>query len=282
VLQVGGRRPNGLNYALDLSRSDTRGSAGDGFHGRVAAGWNWDYWFTGVSLDRYDRNFIAANGLVPQDLPGTRGASAFGGYYRVFGRGPVYAVRGDVTWTGRETLAGELQQRSVNVGGTVELQNEIRLGLYYFGGDYRPVTAQRGVFSSVVNDDRYWTASVDFNTRNSRVGYGLAYANGQLGGGEYRFLPAYLWLRPIPSVYIGLSSEVLKSFGTFDQTLLTVRWDLTGTDAVGARFVRSNEQNYYRFSYGRQVRAGVDIFAVIDRQPNIGTQFSLKLLMTFL
>jgi hypothetical protein len=282
VAQMGGRQRSGLTYGLDLARSSTVGGAvGNGSHGRALLGWTWDYWFMGATMDRYDRDFLPANGLLPQDLPGTRGTSAYGGYYRVYGAGPIYAVRGDVSWSGRETLEGLLQRRNIYAGGYLELRNEIRPGLYYFTGDYRPATQVPGVFSPTVNDDRYWTAALDFNTRSSRIGYGISYSHGFLGGDDYRYVPGYFWVRPLANLHFSVTHELLKSFGTHEQTIVTTKWDITSTDAVGVRVARSQGMNYYRLSYGRQVRAGIDVFAVVDRQPALRTQASLKLLFSF-
>lgn len=283
VTQVAGRQASGLNYAFDLARSATHGrTGGDGSHGRALVGWDWDHWFVGTTVDRYDVGFFPANGLLPRDLPGTRGTSAYGGYYRVFGTGALHSARADVTWTARETLDGDLQQRSIYAGGFLEFANEVRSSLYHFTGDYRPGTGVPGMFSGESNDDRYWTIALDLNTRSSRIGYGVAYSHGSLGGAAYRYLPLYVWFRPRPDVYLSLASEFLKSFGTSDQSILTAKWDVTSNDAIGVRLARSSGEKYFRLSYGRQVRSGVDVLAVIDKQPQSAAQFSLKLLFTFL
>lgn len=174
-----------------------------------------------------------------------------------------------------------MQQRNLYLGGYVELANGVRPGLYYFTGKYRPATGAPGEFSAVVHDDAYWLATIDLNTRSSRLGYGFSYASGTLGGGAYRYIPAYIWFRPRPSLYFSVYNELLKSFGSHSQTIFIGKWDVTSTDAIGFRFVRSSGEKYYRLSYGRQVRAGVDVLAVVDKQPLIGIQASLKLLVTF-
>ena len=280
VGQFNGRQPSGFSYSADLASSDTSGTLSSGAHGRGQVGFNADYWWVSAEADQYDRTFFPANGLLPGDLPGTRGGSASAGYYRVYA-GPVYALSGDVSLTGRDTLDGLLQRRYLNLGGYVELRNQIRAGLYYTDGKYRPVSAEPGVFSGTVNDDAYGTLTLDFSTRSSRLGYGVAYSNGYLGGGPYQYLPAYIWIRPRRDLYFSLTAEWLDSFGTFSQAIAVAKWDITPSDAVGGRVVTSDGEQYYRLTYGRQVRSGVDVFAVIDHQPNLDTQFSVKLLFTF-
>jgi hypothetical protein len=281
VGQVTGRETNGFNYSANVANSQTQGDLGSGNQLAGNLGWSHDYWYAGVGADSYDKTFFPANGLLPGDLPGTRGASGYGGYYRVYGGTSIYSARGDVSYAARDTDKGESQRRYFFGGGYLEFQNQIRTGLYYSGGRYRPVTSTVGVFSPVVNNDGYWTATLDFSTRSPWLGYGVAYSDGNLGGGKYRYLPAYVWVRPRPQLFLSLTSELLESFGYFDQTILVAKWDVTPQDAIGGRVVLLDGQQYYRLTYGRQVRAGMDVFALIDKVPDQATQFTIKLLFTF-
>jgi len=280
VGQFHGRQRSGLNYSADIAGSSTTGLGGDSSHLRGTLGWTWDYWYVSAAADHYGRAFNTPNGLLPADLPATRSASGAAGYYRVYGSGPIYAARADVSLLGRETSEGLLQKRNTSIGGYLEFPIEVRTGLYYNDGKYRPVTSTRGVFSSTVNDDHYWTGTLDFNTRSARLGYGVSRSEGHLGGGDYRFDSAYAWFKPRIDLYFSASAEALRSFGTFDLYALIAKWDITPTDAVGARLVVQDDVHYSRLTYGRQVRKGIDVFAVIDKAPNAATLVSVKLLFT--
>ena len=280
VGQFNGRQPSGLNYSADIASSQTSGLAGDTSHARGVLGWTWKYWYVSANADHYGTAFNSANGLLPADLPGTRGTSESAGYYRVYGSGPIYAARADVSLSARQTHDGRLQNRNTNISGYLEFANEMRAGLYFNDGRYRPVTSKRAVFSRTVNDDHYWTATFDFNTRSTWLGYGLSHSDGRLGGGDYRFDSVYVWVKPRADLSFNASVEVLENFGTFKQTTLAAKWDVTPTDAVGARIVVLDGAKYSRITYGRQVRKGTDVFAVIDKAPDLKTLFSVKLLFT--
>lgn len=281
VGQVNGRQRSGFSYSADVAGASTDGGTHDATHLRGVLGWNWDYHYVSAATDRYGARFLPANGLLPADLPGTRGTSASAGYYRVFGTGPLYAARLDFSLLRRETDAGQLQNGNSAVGGYVELENQLRAGLYLNSGRYRPVTLTPGVFSAAINRDHTVNATLDFNTRSAWIGYGLAYASGRLGGGDYRFLPAYLWLRPWPELYLSASVEVLRSFERFEQSIFIAKWDITPVDALGVRLVRQGDRDFKRLTYARQVRSGMDVFAVLDQSPGQPTQLSVKFLLTW-
>jgi hypothetical protein len=281
VGQVAGSRASGLRYSLDTALTDTSGGIGQGNHVLGSLGWTGDHWATGVDLDRYDTNYAPANALLQSDRPGTRGTKAFLYYGREKTGGISRAVQGDLSFTYRETEDGELQARNWYVGGWLEFQNQIRPGLAYSAGPYRPVTDVPGIFSSNTNDDRYATAYVDFNTRNSVFGYGASYSSGDLGGGDYEYLYGYAWWRPLDVLYLSLYSEQLTSFGQTEQTVLVGQWDISPNQTLYARYIDSDGLDYYRVAYARRVRKGTDVFVVYNDEPFLDTQFSVKLLFTY-
>lgn len=119
-----------------------------------------------------------------------------------------------MSWTERRTGDGRIQRENLYAGGAIESRGEIKLGVFYNDGRYRPIAGSPGLWSGIVNDDHYWTTSLDFNTRSSRLGYGLAYSDGFLGGGDYRYLNAYAWGRPTATTFVNLTSERLDNFGS--------------------------------------------------------------------
>jgi hypothetical protein len=276
-----GRQPYGLNYSLDSALSNTQEEKGDGGHVRASVGWRWDRMWIGTTLDHYSVNFLPANGLIKRDLHGTRGVSLNSGYYRDFAEGPIRIVSGDIGWTGRNTTDGLDQARMWYGGGSIELRQQVRMGLYYNHGTYRPVGEERGEWSDEVNDDSYWTTSLDFNTRSTSFGYGMSYSRGSLGGEDYRYLAPYLWMKPTRRTFIRVTTERLHSSGSSDQTIVTAGWDITKHDGIVMRYISANGDDYFRLAYSRQVRKGIDIFAVYDKEPANPAKISAKIVFFF-
>lgn len=276
--QFDGRQSSGLNYGLDAAYTTTAGQKADGGHVRGKLGWQWDYAWVGTSVDNYSINFFPANGLMNQDLFGTRGVNNYAGYDRDLGTtGPFRAISGDAGWIGRQTTDGQTQNKTWYGGASVELRQQIKLSLFYSNGFYRPVGENRGEFSDHMDHDRFWTVGLDFNTRSSLFGYGASYSWGQLGGGEYGYLAPYLWIRPTNNTFLNFTTERLHSFGSFDQTILSGGWDITPQDGIGFRYILANGDDFVRLAYNRQVRKGINLFAVYDKEPTTPAQFSVKL-----
>lgn len=276
--QFSGRQPFGLNYSFDAAMTTTQGQRGDGGHVRGGLGWRGDFAYFGTSLDNYTVNFFPANGLLKGDLPDTRGVNNYVGYYRDFGTAaPLRLVYGNGGWIGRQTADSLTQNKTWYGGGGVELQQQIKLNLYYSNGFYRPVGSKNGQWSDDMNHDRYWTVGLDFNTRSSLFGYGSSYSWGELGGGTYGYLAPYLWVRPTNNTFLNFSTERLNSFGHFDQTIVSGGWDITKEDGIAFRYILANGDRYYRLAYSHQVQKGINIFAVLDKEPNQELSFSVKL-----
>jgi hypothetical protein len=277
--QIGGRQPFGLNYGLDVAWTDTDEPKKNGEYVRGSIGWKWDYAWIGTNLDRYSVDFFPANGLLNRDLFGTRGMSNYAGYWRDLGSGPFRVISGDIGWIGRETTSGLRQNETWYADASVELRQQIQLKLYYSNGYYRPVGNEIGEWSDHMNHDRYWTASLDFNTRSSVVRYGAWYSWGTLGGGDYGYFAPYFWIRPIREAFLKATYERLHSFGTADQTVVSGGWDITPQDGIVFRYILANDADFFRVGYSRQVRKGLNVFVVYDKEALQAAQFSVKLVM---
>jgi hypothetical protein len=282
VLRGAGRAPSGLNYAFDAAATRTDPLPGDGSHVRGRLGWGRGFWSVGGALDRYSRNFYPANGLLADDLPDTHGRSLFAGYFRDRAEGPLREVRADLAWEQRETGDGLLQRRKLYAGGSVEWRGpQIRLGAAYDAGPYRPVGSDHGRWSDTLNDDEFWTLNADFNTRSSGLGYGASHAFGQLGGGDYRYSSAYLWLRPLDTLVFNLSAERIDNFGTSHQAVLTGTWEAAPRHTLAGRVIAASYGHAYRLAYTWRVRGNLDVFAVYDDAPGLLPQLSAKLLLSY-
>jgi hypothetical protein len=280
VVEIDGRRKSGLNYEIDYATSVTdlpnllSDEKGDVIDASIS--WRWDHWSIGSDYSRYGVDYLPANGLIKQDLIGTEGVRPFVTYDRDFGDKAIRELNLYVTGSDRETLDGFLQTRSWSTGATVETRQQIRFGLFHYSGDYRPVAGEPGDFADFVHDDEFWTASLDFNTRSDVLGYGAAHSHGSIAGGDYDNTLVYLWYRPIDRLVLNISSEKLRSFGTFNQSIMTVGWDINSQSGIAARYIWTDDADFARLAYRRQVRSGLDIFLVFDDGPAYDPEISLK------
>jgi hypothetical protein len=283
VLRGSGRQPSGLTYGFDAAGTRTDPLPGNGTFARGTLGWGQDAWTFGCAIDRYSRDFFPANGLLARDLLDTSGRSAYLNYYRDLPAGVLREVTGDLSWTQRETADGRLQRRNTYAGGSVELrEQQIRLGAGYSAGPYRPLKGSSpGVWKDSTNDDRYLNLNIDFNTRSSWLNYGLALASGQAGGGDYRYQTAYVTAKPTRTTAVGLSTELLESFGSYRQSVLTASWDVMPQHTIAGRYINAYYGDSYRLAYVWRLSKNMDFFAVYDREPERKTQLSAKLLMAF-
>jgi hypothetical protein len=162
------------------------------------------------------------------DLLDTRGLLPGVSYYRDMGTGPIREVTSYALWNWREIGDGHLQRSSVSVGGTLELRNQIRLGLNYSAGPYRPLLdGTPGNWSDNVNHDRYLGGTIDFPTRNKFFQIGGSYAFGNQGGGDYEYISGYVTSRPTATTYFNVTAERVYSFGWNTQVVATAGWNVT-------------------------------------------------------
>jgi hypothetical protein len=286
VAQFRGRQPSGFNYSFDGAITSTSDIAdpdladGDGAHYQGTVGWKGNYSYVSLKADEYEADYFPANALLDDDLPGTRGASLTTGYYRERSGSIWRKIDAYVGAKYRETVSGRLQERNWYSGGSVEFNTDIRFGFYAEDGPYRPVTDTVGVFEDELNQDSYYSTRLDFNTRSSRFSTGLEYAWGDLGRGDYEYMAASMRWRPFNSLYLKLSGEKTRSFGTFDQLVFVGSWDISPEHALAGRFIDNDSGDSYRLAYIRRARKGLDIFAVYDNGPFRDEEYSLKLVYT--
>lgn len=278
VAQFDGRETAGLFYSADLAYSNTTGQPfDDGGVAKATVGYQRDFWQTSLSADYYDEDYFPANGLIKTDRYGTRSLNLSGSYYREPPEGAFRYISGNVVLNGRDTQDGLTQNHNLWVDGGFELREpQVAVNLSYSDGRYRPTTG-RGEFSDTVNDDHYWAATVDFNTRSSLFGYGAYYADGSLGGGDYSYGTAYAWLNPTDNTFVKATVERLDNFGVSEQTTIQAGWDVTPRDGIVGRYIIAEEGDYKRLAYRHTVRSGVDMFAVYNEDPGTEAQFSVKL-----
>ena len=278
VGSISGRHPSsGFNYSLDLAKTATQKEDGDGGQMQSTLGWKGDHAYFGTNLDYYSVHFFPADGLVDRDDLGTRGINNYAGYYREYASGPFRVLSGYAGWKGRQTTEGLTQGTSWFGNSHAELRQKIVFRVDYSNGLYRPVGSRLGEWSSQINHDHYWSTGVDLNPRSSFIRYGVSYAWGELGGGAYNYLAPYFWIRPTRKIFFNVNTERLRSFGSAHQTVASGGWDITPQNTVVFRYVLANRESYFRFAYSRQVRKGINLFAVYDTNPYEPAKLSVKL-----
>jgi len=276
----------------------------DGFMVDGRVGWQGNYWGTGASFDKYDKEFNPANGLIRDDRLGTEAWDVFINQYRDYGNTTVSETTFDIVRTLRKTEDGRDQYDGWYYGGSLEWVSFARTGLSYNQGDYRPLTGDApGDFADddAITDDFFWTASLDLNTRGSRINFYSAYSSGELAGGDYDYGYVYLFARPTYNTSISINVERTElAYPDFisvtDQIITDAGWDITPTDSITFRhiyfdlsedipqfpeFSSSTKEQYWRLGYRRVVRSGLDIFLLYDDEPFADDpSISAKLLWT--
>lgn len=263
-----------------LSKDDLNDTNTSAQSHKVLLGLSQNLWEIGINSDYYSADYSPPTALLKSDLPGTRSNGVYGSVYRE-GAGLVKEINGNVTLTSRDTLEGEDQSDGLYVSTDFEVSGKARLQLSYSAYDYRPVSDTPGVFQDTVNNDKFWSGNLDFNIYSPRFGYGGFAADGSLGGGDYRYLSAYLWFNPTTNTSLKISSEDLESFGRFKQTTISGGWDLSKNDGLIARLAKGDSFEQLRLAYRRKVSSGMDVFISYQKQNEIDDEYTGKFLWTF-
>jgi Domain of unknown function (DUF5916)/Carbohydrate family 9 binding domain-like len=279
-----GRREAGFEYELEGGVSSTQEEKGDGSFTVGSIGWDGDYWTPSLELSHYSKNYRPELGLLDEDLLDTQGVNPGVSYYRFSGNDElIQQLSFGVDWEYRETGDGKLQRSEGGAGGYIEFRQGIALDLSVSGGQYRPLEDddEPGSWEDEKNDDHYYSAFLDFNTRSRWFRYGGGYAGGNLGGGDYEYMTAYVKARPTETTSLNINAERVSSFGTFSQVVVTGGWDATPRHGLYTRYIYSDGDDYYRLAYNWRVRTNLDLFAVYDDSPYEPAQTSVKLLFAF-
>lgn len=284
ALQAGGRVGQTLAFNASAASTTTTRRAGSGRSLALSGHYIAPHWQAGGNVDRIDKDYFPANGFIAGDTLGTRGRSLFWSYYRDYdtgaGRGALRNLSANVSYGQRHTRTGLLQSRPFSTYVSGETRSNIQLSLGMTRGPYRPRGEQPGEWSPTLNQDRFHTASLYFDTRSDRRGYGLTYSWGFLGGGKYSNLSPSLWWKPNRQTYLSYGYERSESFGVATQNILSLSWDISSEQGLSARWVQTRSEyggQSYRLAYRRQVRRGVDIFAVLGKDPYRPDRFTMKM-----
>jgi hypothetical protein len=272
-----GRIGRHLTLDTGIALTSTRGRAGDGTRARFMIGREDTRWSAGVGVYQTEKGFFPADGFLASDELETRALRAFVTHGGEFANGPLRSANVGLTFMNANTLTGLFQRQDVTLYGGVETRGDIRVDLSTSLGPYRPRNNETGAWSSTMNYDRLHTASVLFDTRNDRRGYGLVYAWGTLGGGKYSDFAPLFWLKPNPRSFLSYSFEQVESFGRTSQHVLSLGWQLNPERSIAARWVQTGPDHGYRLAFRQQVRRGLDVYAIYNTERFSPERFTIKL-----
>jgi hypothetical protein len=284
MLRLSGKQDSGINYRLEsavTATDDEDDEIEDGSMWLASFGWSGDHWWISSDADRFETDFFPANGLQDADTIGTEAIKLSTGYYRSYTDRFITEVEFSLSHEARDTLDADTQRRINYVGGSVETKQQIKAGLFYTDGDYRPVSGDRGQYSDELRHDYFWTLTLDFNTRSNWLGYGMTASDGFLGGDNYQYVTGYLWVKPSQSTLLNISAEELDNFGETDQIVVNGSWDYSTYSSLLFRYVRFEDSESERLAYRRTVSDGMDVFAVYNDDEGQDTNYSVKFLWTF-
>jgi len=245
----------------------------------LKAGWNPGRWTFSYTSDRYATEYNPANALIKKDLPGTRGSSATIAYYSA-GLVPFANINADFTLNRRDTLNDETQNSGIYTSTSFELLSHARLSLSYNNYTYRQAGEEPGEFLDETSEDQYWAADVDMNINSARFGYGLSMADGNLAGGEYKYLSGYAWFKPHKKLNLKLSRERLVSFGEYKQASVRGSWKFQRNHSLHAVFNQGDEYKQFRFAYNYSLPGGQDVFLGFHRLTDAKDEFVGKFVWT--
>jgi hypothetical protein len=277
-LQSSGRVAGRITYGLDVSASSTQGQEGDGTRSIVSLGYAGPYLQFGLTGDKMDRFYFPANGLIAGDLPGTQGLRPSISLGRGFGTGWLKRADASVGLNKRETIDGDLQREEWSLYASAETRSNIQVSGGASVGPYRP--REGAGWADFLYDDRYYTATVGHYSGNGRFGYGLTYSWGFLAVADYSDFVPYVWVKPTATTSVDYTFERAHHYDLTKQHILSASWDVTREDTISGRWVQYNDDPYLRLAYRRQMRRGIDVFAVFNDEPYADKQFVAKVVWT--
>jgi hypothetical protein len=280
-VQAGGRVGKRLKVDTQMASSSTSVGEGDGQRLRGAVEYQTSHWYNGAWADQIDATFLAANGFSAADVLGTNGRGMYSTYNRGFGRGWLRRADMSLSYERRDTEVGDLQRESVSFYAGGETASNIQVNAGLTTGPYRPRGEAVGQWADALNEDRYYQASVYHSHPTGLFSYGANYSWGFLSNGTYRNLAPSLQVSPNSHLSLGYSFERADYYDVQNQHVLSGTVQVTPTQAISARWVQYDEP-FFRVSYRRAVKRGVDVFGVYSSDPYRADSVNLKLVWTLL
>jgi hypothetical protein len=278
-LQAGGRLGRNVRVDGNIART-SGGRPSDGMRRRGEIAYQGSPWYAGGWADQTDPEYFPANGFIADDVIGTEGRGAFGGYNRAFAGDGIRRVDASASFDVRDTTSGLRQRQTTSIYAGAETATNIQLNAGMTVGTYRPRNgAAPGQWMDVLNDDRFYLASAFYQSPTGQFGYGAQYSWGFVGVKEYDSIAPSIWLAPNSHFSLAYSFERATHDRTQEQHVVSGTWDITGAQSLNARWVEY-DGGYYRVSYRRMLAHGVDAFGVYTSDPYAPGRVNVKLVWT--
>jgi len=235
----------------------------------------------GFELNHYSSSLDPYLGNLDRDLRGTQGGKLYANYFSENDKTLVTNKNYYIEGIYRSENNGSTQRSGfyADVGLTFNHNLYVSQSIYHV--DYRPIDTESGSFLTDSYRDFYGALDLDFTHTNENTGAGFYFANGDLGGGSYRYFAPYVWWKPLQSLYLSFSYADLQSFGQSTQFNLDVDYQLTARSSLSFRANRTDGTDYLRTAYRHSIENSIDILATIeDREEEEKTSFAMKLVWT--
>jgi hypothetical protein len=278
-VQAAGRLGRNLRVTADAARSTS--DLGNGTRRRGEIAYHQTHWYSGGWVDHTDPEYFPSEGFIAADLIGTDGRGAYGGYNRASGDGWMRRADASVSYERRDTATGLRQRETASIYAGAETSADIQLNAGMTIGTYRPRGSLPGRWTDVVNDDQFYLTSAYYQSPTGQFGYGAQYSWGVAGPQDYDSLTPSFWLAPSSHLSLAYSFERADQDHVQHQHVLSGTWEITDAQSFAARWTEY-DGGYYRVSYRRALRHGVDAFGVYTSDPYVPRRLNVKVVWTLL
>ena len=258
------------NYSGDVQlATNPQTGRRDRSAGGFSASYSVPHYFAIVRHTWIEPEFGPALAYIP--FQNRRGTYLYTEYNKDWRRGTVRELHADLFLTSYDHYDGSNDERSVNIGGSVELSNDMDLGVWY----------NRGLFGEEIHDTVF--GEIEFNASNRYRRFGFAAESGRRGDLPTRYLSAFGTYRAFGKIDLSLAQSVLELGGVDRQTVLTIGWEIDRLRSLTGRVVETNGRRNAYLAFRSAGLAGLEIF-VIAGDPNSETfrrRLSLKLVSAF-
>jgi hypothetical protein len=119
-------------------------------------------------------------------------------------------------------------------------------------------------------DDSVFSISLGARASDPFHNYGIGYSWGRRAGDAYRFLTPYATWRFGQKLTLGLASSLLFHTQDEQQHIVTVNYDFSPSQGIGARLVSQTDGTNGYFSYRHSGYGGTEMFFIVG-DPNATT-----------
>ncbi|MFQ3669338.1 MAG: carbohydrate binding family 9 domain-containing protein [Fimbriimonadaceae bacterium] len=227
--------------------------AGSGEFLSASVDWSSRQWSGGGKVGRVSQAFRPRNGFVP--FRGESGADIRFGYGGNYLSGPVRELGAGVNAWYYDRTEGGLFRRGASASLSTRTWSDVRLS----------TSASFDRFLG--NDDRRFSASVDFPSSDPFNNFGLSFSTGRIRGEDIRTIDASVNRRIFNRIQVGASTEIVRFVGESRQDIVTVTYDIDREQSVAGRLLNRGGETSAYLSYRKSGYGGTEWFVILG-DPN--------------